>query len=150
MPLVARRTSEPPNGSKPSAELLPSDGVSAPARPPAPARALAAEAFRFRRRMASRAPLPEAWSGEDFLREVSLVRAHLSVARTRAVLAASYGREAFHATPQRDDVPGPVRVAYALRWLELGSSDVADPWLSLLRHRRRRVLAVSVDEAVFA
>lgn len=150
MPLVARRTSEPSNGSEPSAELLPSDGVSDRARPPAPARALAAEALRLRRRLATGAPLPAAWSSDSFLCEVALVRAHLSAARTRAVLAASYGQEAFHTALQRDDVPGPVRVAYAMRWLELDPSVAGEPWISLTVRLTRRARSAPSDEAAFA
>ena len=61
------------------------------------------------------------------------MRLHLGPVRTRAGLAASFGREAFNiaadAERQSRAVPGaaastrpigPVHVAYALRWLELG------------------------------
>src|SRR5919197_4159659 len=59
--------------------------------------------------------------GPRFAREVELVRAHLGPIRTRAALAASFGREAFHVRAS-DRVTGrmsAVRVAYALRWLEI-------------------------------
>ena len=49
------------------------------------------------------------------------MRLHLRPVATRQVLAASFGREAFHAGPPAGAVPrGPVAVAYAIRWLELG------------------------------
>jgi hypothetical protein len=61
-----------------------------------------------------------------------LIRLHLRPIRSRVVLAASFGREAFHGVPilafespqereaRRAQGAGPVQVAYALRWLELG------------------------------
>ena len=49
------------------------------------------------------------------------MRLHLRPVATRQVLAASFGREAFHAGPPAGAAPkGPVAVAYAIRWLELG------------------------------
>jgi hypothetical protein len=125
MPLVARHTSEPLNGSEPPAELLPAVGDSAPARPPAPARALADEALRLQRRLVTAPPLPGAWARAGFAREVTLVRTHLALIRSRAALTASYSREAFHAVADPTDVPGAVRVAYAIRWLEIGEGC---PW----------------------
>jgi hypothetical protein len=49
------------------------------------------------------------------------VRLHLLPVRSRQVLAASFGREAFHAGPTTAaSARGAVAVAYAIRWLELG------------------------------
>lgn len=50
------------------------------------------------------------------------MRLHLRPVRTRQILAASFGREAFHAGPSiaAGATAAPVAVAYALRWLELG------------------------------
>ena len=64
------------------------------------------------------------------MREVALVRAHLAPIRSRAGLAASFSREAFHAVPADEigEAPGAVRVAYALRWLELGSGRAWPSW----------------------
>ena len=115
---------------RPSRDLLPLDGHLAPAPVPAPARALALDALRLVRRLRDPARRPERWSQPTFCREIELVRAHLSPLRTRKALAASYGREAFHMTlddAARDD-PSAVRLAYALRWLELGDGDVANVW----------------------
>jgi hypothetical protein len=123
MPVAARRHSDPSIGSSLSAVLLPTDGTRAPVQPPAPGGTLAAEALRLRRRLANPDALPAAWYERTFVREVALVRAHLAPIRSRAGLAASFSREAFH-TVLADEVseaPGAVRVAYALRWLELGS-----------------------------
>jgi hypothetical protein len=67
---------------------------------------------------------------------VDLVRAHLRPIGSRTLLSASFGREAFHgqAAPGSDVALGgsAVRVAYALRWLELGDGTTRPPWRSLL------------------
>jgi hypothetical protein len=65
---------------------------------------------------------PLVWSLPGFAREVDLVRLHLRPIRTRQILAASFGREAFHAGLGNATAAaaGPVAVAYAIRWLELG------------------------------
>jgi hypothetical protein len=121
-----------PVGSTPSParDLLPAAGFPVPAPVPAPARALALDALRLLRRLRDPARRPDRWSQPTFRREIELVRAHLAPLRSRKALAASYGREAFHTTPDdaaRDD-PGAVRLAYALRWLELGEGDVGPIW----------------------
>jgi len=142
MPIVARRTSDQRFGSSvPSAVLLPSDGVLVPVQPPAPMRTLAAEAVRLALWRAAPEPQPVAWSEPAFIREVGLVRAHLAPIRSHAALEASYGREAFHSTAthgadgpiDRDagpsaDAPGPIRVAYAIRWLELSDGRPRPAW----------------------
>jgi len=100
-----------------------------PDRAPAPADELRhnAEAYLRRRHPGRR---PAAWQRPGFLREVGLVRAHLSPIHSRASLAAAHGREAFafDMPHHRADVDArvatsPVHVAYAIRWLEL--ADVA-------------------------
>jgi len=112
----------------PSRDLLPGGGVRAPAPVPAPARALALDALRLLRRLRDPARRSARWAQPSFRREIELVRTHLAPLRTRKALAASYGREAFHLAIDdvgRDD-PGAVRLAYALRWIELGDGDI-DP-----------------------
>jgi len=118
MAIAARRTSEPPTRPTPSRSLLPADG------------ALAAEARRLIRRFSDPAMVPPAWSEAGFIREVGLVRAHLAPIRSRGGLAASFSREAFHALPadQVGEATGAVRVAYALRWLELRSGRAWPSW----------------------
>jgi hypothetical protein len=107
----------------------------APSAPPSPARELARRALDVLRRARLASP-PERWLRPAFGREVDLVRLHLGPVRTRAALAGSFGREAFNIAaadrrtasprPNRAIEPGeapsigPVHVAYALRWLELG------------------------------
>jgi len=99
--------------------------------PPSPARELARRALDVLRR-ARRASPPERWQQPTFGREVDLVRLDLMPIRTRAALASSFGREAFNIAVDDDwraqpvtslDAGrqiGPVLVAYAIRWLELG------------------------------
>ena len=78
-----------------------------------------------------------------FAREVDLIRAQLAPIRDRRGLAASFGREAFRTSDAPDatqgvdaaDLPdaiGPVRVAYAVRWLELGRGIRQPTWSSLV------------------
>ena len=130
---VPRPGGAPLGSSMPSpADLLPSGGTLAPAPVPAPARALALDALRLLRRLRDPARRPARWSQPSFAREIELVRAHLAPLRSRKALAASYGREAFHLTldaTARDD-PGAVRLAYALRWVELGDGHVRPDWPS--------------------
>ena len=106
------------------------DGLQAPVPVPAPARALALDALRLRRRLRDPAQRPDRWAEPTFRREIELVRAHLAPLRSRKALAASYGREAFHLSPAGTalDDPGAVRLAYALRWVELGHHDVVAIW----------------------
>ena len=119
---------------RPPADLLPSGGFLAPAPVPAPPRALALDALRLLRQLRDPARRPARWSEPAFTREIELVRLHLEPLRSRKALATSFGREAFHMTldePNRDD-PGAVRVAYALRWLELGHGAKSQSWPALL------------------
>ncbi len=83
-----------------------------------------------------------AWGDVTFGRQVEVVRRQLAPIRSRSSLAASFGREAFHVRRQvglSPDVegmpaatpPGPVRLAYALRWLELGDGQARPAWTAL-------------------
>jgi hypothetical protein len=111
-------------------DLLPAGDSLATAPAPAPARALALDALRLLRRLRDPARHPDRWSEPTFRREIELIRTHLAPLRTRKALAASYGREAFHLSldDAAGDDPGPVRLAYALRWLELGAGDIRSTW----------------------
>jgi hypothetical protein len=81
------------------------------------------------------------WSDVSFGRQVEATRRQLAPIRTRSGLAASFGREAFHVRRAGLDVDhgdaamagtlGPVRLAYALRWLELGDGRPRPPWSEL-------------------
>lgn len=80
---------------------------------------------------------PAAGLDAAFLREVEEVRRQLEPLRTRGSLAASFGREAGHWTPDGlTPAPAggsitPLRFAYALRWLELGRLAVPPDWAEL-------------------
>jgi hypothetical protein len=121
--------STPPDG------LLPSGGASAPVPAPAPHRALALDAIRLRRGLRDPLRRPGPWDDAAFAREVELIRCHLAPLRNRRSLTASFGREAFQSLePTRTAaLPlGPIRAAYAIRWLELGSGGRLPTWSNLL------------------
>jgi hypothetical protein len=118
----------------PPRELLPVGGSLPVAPVPAPARALALDALRISRALRDPARRPARWAHPGFSAEVEVIRRHLAPVRTRKSLAASFGREAFHVLPvpaERDD-PSPIRLAYALRWMELGDGATGPSWTSLL------------------
>jgi hypothetical protein len=145
MPIVARQVLpvlEPrrrPNHGEPAG---PDAAAAIPRTPPltTPARALAIEALAILRLARRREAHPDRWSTDSFVREVELIRFHLRPVRSRVVLAASFGREAFHGVsvlaiesaqerdPRRSRGAGPVQVAYALRWLELGDGLDRPAW----------------------
>ena len=82
--------------------------------------------------------LPSRWLGAAFGREVERTRAQLTPVRSRSVLAASFAREASVAVSRMSPLspanpPGPVRVAYAIRWLELGDDRPRPDWSSIAR-----------------
>jgi hypothetical protein len=105
-----------------------------PAPVPAPARALALDAGRLARLLRDPARRPERWAQPAFGAQVELIRRHLAPVRTRRTLAQSYGREAFHLAPTPSDHsdPDPIRLAYALRWLELRDGATGPSWQTLL------------------
>jgi hypothetical protein len=115
-------------------DLLLSGALRAPAPVPAPARALALDALRVIRALRDPARRPARWTQPSFGQEVELVRRHLAPVRTRQSLAASFGREAFHIVPSATEVddPSPIRLAYALRWMELRDGATGPSWTSLL------------------
>ncbi len=77
------------------------------------------------------APRPSAWDRPVFCREVELIRRHLAPLRSRAALAASFGREGFHVSVPDDRealARSPAAVAYAIRWLELSDGAARPMW----------------------
>ena len=103
-------------------DLLPAIDARSRDPVPAPARALAPDAIRLLRLWGAPASRPARWSSDAFREEVDRVRSDLAPVRTRRSLAASFAREAFQRIRPAD---GPVdasavRVAYAIRWRELG------------------------------
>lgn len=135
-PAVPRSGGEPKVGDPPPLDgLLPSSGVHAPAPAPAPNRALALDALRLRRVLRDPQRRPTGWGDATFAREVELVRHHLAPLRNRRSLTASFGREAFQTLDgdrSRPALLGPIRAAYAVRWLELGAGAGLPAWSSLL------------------
>ena len=128
--------------AEPSRDLLPLGG---PARtkarasdepetaPEPPDRRLAIDALMLLGRLAHRTR-PIRWFAPAFEREVDLVRIHLGPLRDMATLAASFGREAFNSgrpVPAGLEVNA-VRVAYAIRWLELRDGSPRPPWRTWL------------------
>jgi hypothetical protein len=101
-----------------------------------PARMLALDAVSVIRRL-GHARRPRRWSAPAFRHEVDLIRSHLIPLRDRSCLAHSFAREAFHTVPGEvravDD--SAVRVAYAIRWLELGDGRSIQSWSQLLDAR---------------
>jgi hypothetical protein len=82
--------------------------------------------------------LPQRWLSPAFGREVERTRAQLEPVASRAVLAASFSREASVAVTRFAPInpgnpPGPVRVAYAIRWLELGDDRRRPDWTSITK-----------------
>lgn len=121
--------------SFPLEDLLPSSGALAPAPAPAPHRALALDAYRLRRSLRDASRRPDEWADEAFAREVELIRRHLAPLRQRRSLAASFGREAFQSldeTSTDTTALGPIRIAYAIRWLELGGAALLPRFADLL------------------
>lgn len=93
-------------------------------------RSLAMLALGIVRRAGPRGRRPDDWMRPGFAREVELIRLHLAPIRSRAVLAASFGREAFHGTTPDGIAPEsrPVAIAYAIRWLELADGEARPRW----------------------
>jgi hypothetical protein len=128
-------------GLRPSGDLLPSGGAPAPAPAPTPQRALALDALHLLRHLRASTAAEASWSDVSFGRQVEATRRQLAPIRSRTGLAASFGREAFHVRrfgfgiddgdPLIAETPGPVRLAYALRWMELGDGRPRPPWSDL-------------------
>lgn len=106
------------DSSQPPKVLLPDGGDPVPALAPAPETALARDALSLIRAARPGGPPGSTWLDVAMSPDVDAVRDQLRPIRSRRTLAASYGREAFH----RIDPGGAatVRLAYALRWAELG------------------------------
>ena len=101
--------------------------------------------------------VPPQWRTVRFGREVDGTRAQLGPIRSREALARSFEREATVSvtrslSPDRDATPvtpGPIRVAYAVRWLELGDDRARSSWTAIVSGVvRDLVAAVAAVEAV--
>jgi hypothetical protein len=162
MSIVARPPDpDPPRGSRvgggssigthslqPVSVLLPEAGAPAPAPAPTPRRALALDALHFLRQVRGTATADATWADTAFRRDVEDVRRQLEPIRSRDGLAASFEREAFQIrrpvlVPDGTSTGplSPVRLAYAIRWLELGEGETGSAWAPSpsIRGRRRAV-----------
>jgi hypothetical protein len=88
---------------------------------------------------------PRRWTTPAFTAEVERTRAHLAPIRSREALLASFSREASIAATRGQSLEalpaGPVRLAYAIRWLELGDGRSRPVWASILAGVRDDLLA---------
>jgi hypothetical protein len=137
MPIVVRQPgSATTDMAAPLEDLLPSGGAPVLAPALAPHRALALDAFRLRRTLHDHSRDADTWGEPAFAREVEVVRGQLAPIRSRRGLAASFAREACQTgglDGSRSSVPlRPLRVAYAVRWLELGDGVARAGWIELV------------------
>jgi hypothetical protein len=135
MPIVVRSRAGAPSPSHrrgpaeqvppPPELLLRSDGGVEPSRGPAAGREAREILAHDVGCLLAAAPDPrtaDRWAADRFVLQVAAVRRHLAPIRDADLLVASFGREAFHGSGL-GLVPAigasPVRVAYAIRWIEL-------------------------------
>jgi hypothetical protein len=112
--------------------LLPSGDAQTIAPAPAPHRVLALDALAIRRLLRDRPRDAGLWGEPAFAREVDRIRTELAPIASRRALASSFDREACRRTTSaavRDPGTfGPVRLAYVVRWLELGDGRMRPGW----------------------
>jgi hypothetical protein len=123
---------------RPSAGVAAAGPVGSHIRPEAPRHELGRLALDLVLRTSEPLRLPERWTRTPFGREVDRTRGQLAPIRSRAALAASFSREASVAATRSaplspSDPPGPVRVAYAIRWLELGDGRLRPDWSTITK-----------------
>ena len=151
MPIVARLagpdastasgtvTDAPLGGASSPGALLPSGDTAGSAPVQAPHRTLALDALMVTRTLRDHPRDADPWGEPAFAREVDLIRGQLMPIRSRRGLAASFEREAFQsrefAGPREPATMRAVRVAYALRWLELGDGILRRGWIGLVTGR---------------
>jgi hypothetical protein len=87
-------------------------------------------------RTAEPADLPARWTTYPFGQEVDRTRGQLAPLQSRSALLDSFRREASVAATrgavEAGLPPGPIRVAYAIRWLELGDGRTRPAWASIV------------------
>jgi hypothetical protein len=119
--------------------LLPSGDPTGPGPVTAPHRRLALDALLVTRTLRDHPRDADPWGEPAFAREVDLIRSQLAPIRTRRGLAASFEREAFQSrefgAPREPVTLRALRVAYALRWLELGDGVPRRGWTGLVTGR---------------
>ena len=97
-------------------------------------RALALDALRIGRVLRDRSRWPASWSQPAYGIEVEHHRRALSRLRTREELVAGYGGDVFEPADagMHHSQESAIRVAYALRWLELFDDATAPSWPALV------------------
>ena len=151
MPIVARLagpdastasmagTETPIGGTSSPGVLLPSGDATGLGPVQVPHRMLALDALMVTRTLRDHPRDADPWGEPAFAREVDLIRSQLMPIRSRRGLAASFEREAFQshelAGPREPATMRAVRVAYALRWLELGDGVLRWGWTGLVTGR---------------
>jgi hypothetical protein len=151
MPIVARLAGSDASSASPTAMAAPLGGARSPGAllpsgdsvglPPARAqhRTLALDALLVTRTLRDHPRDAGPWGEPAFAREVDLIRSQLAPIRTRRGLAASFSREAFQSAesggPSQPGALPAVRVAYAVRWLELGDGVLRWGWTGLVTGR---------------
>jgi len=120
-----------------------------PVMPPALHRVLVLDAQRVLHHLRDHPRDAGLWGEPAFAREVDRIRHHLGPIASRRSLLASYSREAFRSPATPDSAPAAAtgsragdplaasaaRVAYAVRWLELGDGRTRPEWSELLTER---------------
>jgi hypothetical protein len=127
------------DGASSPGVLLPSGGSTGPGAVQAPHRRLALDALLVTRTLRDHPRDADPWGEPAFAREVDHIRGQLAPIRTRRGLAASFEREAFQSrafdAPREPVTLQALRVAYALRWLELGDGVPRRGWIGLVTGR---------------
>jgi hypothetical protein len=98
-------------------------------------RALAIDALRLGRLLRDPDRWPAHWREPAFGIEVERYRRHMAPIRTHQSLATVYGWDVFGLPMRRVDRAegSPIRVAFALRWLELREDATGPSWPALVR-----------------
>lgn len=96
-------------------------------------RALALDALRLGRALRDRSRWPASWGRPAFGAEVERHRRTVARIRTREDLTTAYERDVFlDSGRRRPSAESAIRVAYALRWLELFDDATAPSWPALV------------------
>ena len=98
-------------------------------------RAIAIDALRLGRLLREPASWPRRWAEPAFGAEVERCRRHVADLTTQEDLAAAYEHDVFELLSggRGDPVASPIRVAYALRWLELQEDSIGPAWPAMVR-----------------
>jgi hypothetical protein len=98
-------------------------------------RALAIDALRLGRLLREPSAWPQRWTEPAFGADVEQCRRHVADLTTQDALARAYGHDVFERLSggPGDATASPIRVAYALRWLELQEESVGPAWPAMVR-----------------